>query len=49
MENEVVIDTIDFGVGIEKKYHSGVFKAGFSTKKRGWGLGLSLTKRINEE
>jgi len=49
MENEVVIDIIDSGVGIEKKYHSEVFKPGYSTKKRGWGLGLSLTKRIIEE
>jgi len=49
VENEVVIDVKDTGVGIEKKYHSEVFKPGYSTKKRGWGLGLSLTKRIIEE
>jgi signal transduction histidine kinase len=49
VENDVVIDITDSGVGIEKKYHSEVFKPGYSTKKRGWGLGLSLTKRIIEE
>lgn len=49
VENEVFIDITDSGVGIEKKYHSEVFKPGYSTKKRGWGLGLSLTKRIIEE
>lgn len=48
-ENEVNIDIKDSGVGIEKKYHSEIFKPGYSTKKRGWGLGLSLTKRIIEE
>lgn len=49
VENEVYIDVIDSGVGIEKKYHNEIFKPGYSTKKRGWGLGLSLTKRIMEE
>jgi signal transduction histidine kinase len=48
-ENEVYIDIKDSGVGIEKKYQSEIFKPGYSTKKRGWGLGLSLTKRIIEE
>lgn len=49
IENEFVIDVEDSGVGIEKKYHKEIFKPGYSTKKRGWGLGLSLTKRIIEE
>jgi signal transduction histidine kinase len=49
VENEVVIDVKDTGVGIEKKYHSEIFNPGYSTKKRGWGLGLSLTQRIIEE
>ncbi len=49
VENEVFIDIKDSGVGIEKKFQSEVFKAGYSTKKRGWGLGLSLTKRIVEQ
>lgn len=49
VESEVFIDITDSGVGIEKKYQSEIFKPGYSTKKRGWGLGLSLTKRIIEE
>ncbi len=39
----------DTGKGIPKKDFSRVFEPGFTTKKRGWGLGLSLTKRIVEE
>ncbi len=49
VEDEVFIDIKDSGVGIEKKYQAEIFKPGYSTKKRGWGLGLSLTKRIIEE
>ncbi len=49
MENELLIDIEDSGVGIEKKFHSEVFKPGYSTKKRGWGLGLSLSRRIIED
>ncbi|MDZ7716708.1 MAG: HAMP domain-containing sensor histidine kinase [Balneolaceae bacterium] len=49
IEEELAIDIQDSGSGIEKKYHEEVFKPGYSTKKRGWGLGLSLTKRIVEE
>ena len=44
-----VIDITDTGKGVEKKYRSEIFNPGFSTKKRGWGLGLSLTRRIVEE
>lgn len=47
--NEIFIDITDSGAGIDKKYHKEIFKPGYSTKKRGWGLGLSLTKRIIEE
>jgi two-component system, sporulation sensor kinase D len=39
----------DTGKGIPKKQFRRVFEPGFTTKKRGWGLGLSLTKRIVEE
>lgn len=39
----------DTGKGIPKKQFSRIFEPGFTTKKRGWGLGLSLTKRIVEE
>lgn len=42
------IDISDTGKGIPKNYLNKVFKPGFSTKKRGWGLGLSLSKRIIE-
>ncbi|GAB3491021.1 HAMP domain-containing sensor histidine kinase [Spirosoma knui] len=46
---EVAIDITDTGKGISKKNLQKVFSPGFSTKKRGWGLGLTLAKRIVEE
>ena len=45
----VKINVSDTGKGIPKKEFKNVFEPGFTTKKRGWGLGLSLTKRIVEE
>ena len=45
----IVIEVSDTGKGIRKKDVGNVFKPGFTTKKRGWGLGLSLAKRIVEE
>ncbi len=48
-EGEVIIDIEDSGAGIEIQNVKNIFKPGFSTKKRGWGLGLSLTKRIIED
>ena len=48
-ENIVTIDVTDTGKGIAKQNISKVFKPGFTTKKRGWGLGLSLSKRIVEQ
>ena len=45
----VVIEVQDTGKGIKKKDLKSVFTPGFTTKKRGWGLGLSLAKRIVEE
>lgn len=48
-EGEVIIDIEDSGSGIDIKNVKNIFKPGFSTKKRGWGLGLSLTKRIIDE
>jgi len=45
----VVIEVADNGKGIRKKDVANVFRPGFTTKKRGWGLGLSLAKRIVEE
>jgi two-component system, sporulation sensor kinase D len=48
-KNEVIIDLKDTGKGIPKSKFKTVFKPGYTTKKRGWGLGLSLAKRIIEE
>lgn len=48
-EREVKILVTDSGKGIPKNQFKKVFEPGFTTKKRGWGLGLSLTKRIVEE
>lgn len=45
----VYIDVKDNGSGMTKQQMRNAFKPGFSTKKRGWGLGLSLTKRVIEE
>lgn len=47
--DKVIIEVNDTGKGIRKKDINNVFKPGFTTKKRGWGLGLSLAKRIIEE
>lgn len=46
VEDRFIIDIIDFGKGIPKRDWKNIFRPGFSTKKYGWGLGLSLTKRI---
>ena len=46
--DQILIDLSDTGKGISKTYHKTVFQPGFTTKKRGWGLGLSLAKRIVE-
>jgi signal transduction histidine kinase len=45
----VTIDVSDTGKGIASKDIVKVFNAGFTTKKRGWGLGLTLSKRIIEQ
>ena len=45
----VLIDIKDTGKGIAKKHFKDVFKPGFTTKQRGWGLGLSLSKRIIDD
>ena len=45
----IIIDVTDSGKGISKQNIANVFKPGFTTKKRGWGLGLSLSKRIIEQ
>lgn len=46
---KVVVEVTDTGKGIAKNHYQTVFSPGFTTKKRGWGLGLSLAKRIVEE
>ena len=48
-EKTIVIDVTDTGKGIASQNIGRVFKPGFTTKKRGWGLGLSLSKRIIEQ
>ena len=48
-DNRVIVEVSDTGKGIKKKNLRNVFRPGFTTKKRGWGLGLSLAKRIVEE
>jgi len=47
--SKIYIDIKDNGKGINKQNKKNIFKPGFSTKKRGWGLGLSLAKRIVED
>lgn len=47
--SSIKINVTDNGKGIPKNQYKKVFEPGFTTKKRGWGLGLSLTKRIVEE
>lgn len=47
--NTVIIEVADSGKGISKQNLRNIFKPGFTTKKRGWGLGLSLSKRIIEQ
>ena len=48
-KDDIIIDVADTGKGISTKNLNKVFKPGFTTKKRGWGLGLSLSKRIIEQ
>ncbi|WP_223032618.1 sensor histidine kinase [Hanstruepera marina] len=49
LENNVKIQITDTGKGLSKKQFKTIFEPGYTTKKRGWGLGLSLAKRIIEE
>ena len=49
VKSKVEIEVTDNGKGIDLKRRKDVFRPGYSTKKRGWGLGLSLSKRIIEE
>jgi len=45
-EDEVALEISDTGSGIKKEFYKKIFTPGFTSKKRGWGLGLSLAKRI---
>jgi signal transduction histidine kinase len=48
-DDAVRVDVRDTGAGVERRQRRNVFRPGYSTKKRGWGLGLSLAKRIVED
>jgi hypothetical protein len=48
-QKKVKITVSDSGKGMSKKLYKQIFKPGFTTKKRGWGLGLSLSKRIIQD
>jgi two-component sensor histidine kinase len=48
-DGKVYVDCIDNGKGVLSQQRKNIFQPGFSTKKRGWGLGLSLAKRIIED
>ena len=48
-EEKILIDITDTGKGIDRRYHKTIFQPGYTSKKRGWGLGLSLAKRIIED
>ena len=48
-ENRLRLDIIDTGKGINRGDWKNIFRPGYSSKQRGWGLGLSLTQRIVEE
>ena len=49
LDHSIAIDITDNGKGIARQNIKTVFEPGFTTKERGWGLGLSLTKRIVED
>ena len=49
IQKKVKITVSDTGKGMSKSLFKQIFKPGFTTKKRGWGLGLSLSKRIIED
>lgn len=48
VKEQIFVDITDDGKGIQKSKFEAIFQPGFTTRKRGWGLGLSLTKRIIE-
>jgi signal transduction histidine kinase len=48
-ENKLHLDITDTGKGIDRRHFKTIFRPGYTSKKRGWGLGLSLAKRIIED
>ena len=48
-DEHIFIDITDTGKGIDRRRHKTIFRPGYTSKKRGWGLGLSLAKRIIED
>ena len=48
-EHNIFLDVTDTGKGIDRRTQRRIFQPGFTTKQRGWGLGLSLAKRIIED
>ena len=48
-EKQIYVDVRDSGKGVTAREKKNIFNPGYSTKKRGWGLGLSLAKRIIED
>lgn len=48
-DKTVTIDVTDTGKGLSKKKFRTIFNPGYTSKQRGWGLGLSLTRRIVQE
>jgi signal transduction histidine kinase len=49
LQRQIIIDIRDTGKGMPRHQIKKVFRPGFTTKKRGWGLGLSLSRRIIEK
>ena len=49
INDEIILDVQDSGKGIPRSEWKNIFRPGYSSKRRGWGLGLSLTQRIVEE
>jgi len=47
-ENRIYLDVSDTGSGVERREQTNIFRPGYSTKERGWGLGLSLARRVIE-
>jgi signal transduction histidine kinase len=47
--HQITIDITDTGKGMPKSMFKAIFEPGYTSKRRGWGLGLSLSKRIMEE